>query len=127
MINQHILADKHLIIVQLRGPVSFDQVVAQIHGMTQDPLYDPSMDGVLDLRKAEPQVSPEQAEELGSLAVQKGVARGRWAYVADSPLTTALAMLYRERTSMAHDSEIFSTIEAAARYIGQDISKYLHD
>ncbi len=89
------------------------------------PEYRPDMNGVVDMRNAFFLLSPEEVEQFADLSAAIGFTSERWAYISDSPMGTALGMLYRERIADTHEGEVFSTPLGAAEYLCMDLHEYL--
>ena len=85
--------------------------------------YDPSFNGIGDMRRADMKVSREELEALDHLNAERGIVTGRWALLVDSPNETALAMVYSSVKKERHPMHYFSTAEAASEYLGIDVSR----
>lgn len=127
MILQQVIADKHLFILTIEGEITYHDMEKQFLAMHSNSQFLSSMQGVVDLRKAILVASPEDMEKLGDLASSLKLTLGRWAYIADAPMPTALAMLYKDHIASLHESEIFSTVKSASTYLMIDLSLYLVD
>ena len=125
MIEYKIFTEQNLIAIQMGSNVLYRDVSELFARLLEDPHFSTELSGVVDLRKSTVDMSPEDVERLGGIAAELEISRGRWAYLADSPLSTALAILYRDKLAEIHDGEIFSTLEAASEYIGADLTPHL--
>lgn len=71
------------------------------------------------------QIGPEDLKRLDQLNAERGLVKGTWALLVDSPRETALAMVYSQQKGDRHPMHYFSTIEAASDYLGIDVSQFV--
>lgn len=116
---------QRLAVIRFSGPVDTEQAAECIRRFAGLPDYDPGLNGVVDLRGALVTVSAEQAKGLARQSLERELSMGKWAFLAETPMNTALALLYADVLAKRHESRIFSTVEAAADYLGVDIEPLL--
>jgi hypothetical protein len=120
-----VVPTKSLIVIQVSGEVRYRDLSGILDQIQGHPDYSPRMNGVVDLREAYVLMSPEEVEQLAQRTTQLGFSSERWAYLTDSPLATALSILYREHIAEVHEGEVFSTVAAASEYLGINLHPYL--
>ena len=125
MYNYRIIQEQNLIVLDFSGPVGWRDVGQYFAQLLQDPEYHNDLRGICDLRGADMRMTADEAELLAEMAINHHLTRGRWAFLADTPAGTALAMIYSDRVQTLHESRHFSTTEAASEYLGIDLRPYL--
>jgi hypothetical protein len=121
--HYQIIPERRLILQRLAGPVSLPELRAATERLWADPAYSPDYDGIVDLSGANTaKVSIDDLRVLIDLMLRsRHTSTGRWCAVAAGPLTTACAMIYRQALAARHSLEIFSSWEAASRFLGVDL------
>jgi len=119
-----ILPEQSLIFARFAGSASISDLTAIASIICSDPAYVRSFDGLLDLTDLEVSIPVSDISELVSFTeTSRKHGYGRWAILASTPIATAYTMIYRQRVTPALPVTLFSTYEAAARYLGKPIDK----
>ena len=117
-----IYPEKRLIISCLSGPIVHQDVLNWIDELLCNESFSEKYDQIVDLRKAvfkDP--NPETARHLSSYMAEHNFTQGKMAILTDTPTETALVMIYSQKEiQKKRPAEVFSTIEAAARFVGKD-------
>jgi hypothetical protein len=116
-----VFPDERLMIVRWFGSVRVEEVIAWLEEMISAPQFSPDFDGIVDLRKADlTKMRPEEVRAVARVMVERKLTRGRWVHLADGPTETAFSMMYSRAVSEQYQMHVFSTVEAAADFLGRD-------
>lgn len=116
--SYEILPEKGTILLRCQGHFTFEQLRAGIERLWSDPRYRVDYDGIADLTDTSVGVSLSDLRALlDFLRNEARTSTGRWAAVAVSPLAAACAVLYQQACAQRHTCEVFSTWDAACRYL----------
>lgn len=120
--HYEISLEDRLILVRFEGAFSAPELIASTRELCADKDYYRGLDGLIDLREIAVAITPEEIEKLVEFTLSKKKrGYGRWAVLVTSPMATALTMLYQQKVSHEHPFAIFSTVEAAASYLGKSL------
>ena len=125
MFSIEIHTQHQLAVIRFYGTVTQAEAAECMQAFVAQPGYAPTLRGLVDLRKAEVEVAAEETRGLARQSLEQGVSRAPWVFLAETPINTALAMLYIDVLTSAHDSRICSTVEAASDYLGVDVAPLL--
>lgn len=119
-----ILPEKRLIIERFTGPTGLEEIKHLLSRVFADPLFDRTFHTLMDFTKAVLRTGLEEVSLLCDfIASIAGGNIGSTAIIAAGPIGTALAMLLSKGLSIFTPSEVFSTGEAALRFLGVDFSE----
>jgi len=127
MIRYRVFPEQKLISLHPEGEVTFDELVAWHFEITRDPNYANTFDGIMNQRYATLLLEPEDMTAMIKLNKKHHFALGRWVHLIDTPMETALAMLYKKHPELDHDMAHFISNESASAYLGYDIAPFLFD
>ncbi len=118
-----ILPAKRLIIQRFIGPTGAEEIKQLMLRVCADPLFDNTFHTLMDFTRAVLKVGIAEVSLICDFifSLTKG-ATGSAAIVASGPLGTALAMLFSKGLSIFRPSAVFSSHEAAYRFLGVDMS-----
>ena len=121
----HILPDKALIIGRFAGPTGAEDIQQLLHEVRADPLFDRAFHMLMDFSAAVLRIGVSEVMLLCDfvLSIAEGVT-GRTAIIASGPIATALAMIFSKGTSLIAPSAVFSTWDAALKFLGVDLPEY---
>ena len=127
--TRKILKEQALIIEHISGEVTLQEMVIKTQEMFDLPDYDPTYNGVIDLRDAQAQMSKVELYGFANFLNQSEFfGHAKWAIIADDPLVVALAMIFQQRILDSNQIGIFNTVGAAANFIGKlEIHDYVED
>ena len=125
MYQFRIVPEENLIVLQFSGEVLWEEVGRYYGELVKDPNYHQELMGVCDLRGAELMFTPEESKMLARISREQQLTRGRWAFIADTPSGTALAMIFGKEIGDFHESQFFSSVDAASDFLDRDLSRYL--
>ncbi len=104
-------------VLRVSGVVHASQMALAIGDLVNHPGYDPSFDGLFDVRKARSRIRPRDLKAvLDVLRRRRQIGLGRRAFLIRSPKDAALAMIYG-RIVTSHESRVFTTEEAACEWL----------
>lgn len=122
--NYKIIEDKKLIIEAFNGAISLDFFKQSMLKEFADPEYKNLKLGICDLRKANLILTDKEIKELFSFALDHDQNLSiKWATLTNGPYETAMVMIYELQAVEHYGYKIFSTIEAAAEYLGISITE----
>ncbi|PLW99557.1 MAG: hypothetical protein C0594_16875 [Marinilabiliales bacterium] len=114
-----ILKDKKLIIEKYLGSFSPGDLEDSIVVMLKDPDFDKSYDGIVDFTAAKLTLKSSDVDQLVQfMKGQDKVTNGRRAIIASDSAITAFSFIYKIKSTTLHRIEIFSTYDAAYRWLG---------
>lgn len=121
--NYYVLKDKNLIIEILRGEFNLTDFLNLKREEARDPVFDPDYNSILDIRNIRNAFSKEirddQKEYQGVISTIQTITKNRKAAVVTSkPAQVAGIMWYQLIDSRGIDYRTFSTLEAAAMWLG---------
>jgi len=125
VIYYKIFPELNLIALRLAGDCYFSALMACIRAYMQDPAYQPTLNGVLDMRDGRLVLTPEEILQISSFVHQQKFAKGRWCHLVEHPRSTALGTLYQNLIQDEHPLKVFSTLEAASSFLLTDLGQVL--
>ncbi len=126
MYQFRIYPEKKLTVIKYFGTFYYDDVVKACRDTCHHLDFDPAYNGVSDERCADIVMSPKDAEKLAHLLQEEISFTGRWAHLINTPHSAVSANEYDKHSAEFHGNGIFSSIEAAAEYLGiPDLRKYV--
>jgi hypothetical protein len=122
-----IIPQHELVVERLTGEITVGELVLKTQTVFSDPLYDPTYNGAMDLRKAESRMSKVELYGFASLISESEMfGQSKWAIIADDPIVVALSHIFQQRIPDQTSIEIFCTVKAAADFISRPmLSEYL--
>jgi hypothetical protein len=116
--------NSRLIVTRFFGPIDYEDVLEWLDTASLDARFSREFDGVVDLRKARlTSFRIEKARLLAKHVIDLDFTQGSWAVLADRPAETAFSMLYTSVANQHHPVEVFSSVDAAANFLGKDLSR----
>lgn len=113
-----IIPKHQLVVEKLTGEVTVEELALKTQTVFSDPLYQPTYNGVMDLRKAVSRMSKVELYGFASLISETDMfGQSKWAIIADDPIVVALSQIFQHRIPDQSIIGIFSTVEAAASFI----------
>lgn len=125
MIHYKIDNKNKLVVAKLAGDVTFKELLDWHFELAAREEYEPSYSGIACMRDANMQVSMENLQELVEINRENNLVSGRWVCLVDTPMETALAMLYKSEKSDSHPMEVYSSTGAASAYLQHDVEAAL--
>ncbi len=125
MYTYAINADAQLVVVRFEAGTKAADILGFFVELEADPAYAHTMDGLVDLRGIELEISLEDVRELAEHVISRGLKSGRWAVYVDQPKATALAMLYTKAVDAQYSFQVFSTAAGISSHLGINASDYL--
>ena len=125
MIHYTIDNNNKLVTAKMVGEVSFKELLDWHFELAAREEYHPAYSGIADMRAANMQVSMENLQELVEINRENNLVSGRWVCLVDTPMETALAMLYKSEKSDSHPMEVYSSTDAASAYLQHDVETAL--
>ena len=117
-----IFPDQKLMIARFIGPIDFYDIRDWIDEAPRYKAFSTEYDGIVDQRRAIfKHTRIEKAKELATYMVEHRFTSGKWVVLVTKPMETALSLLYREIAVVKHPIELFSTIDAAAKYLERNV------
>jgi hypothetical protein len=117
-----IYPEKQLIVTRFTGLIVYDDMLHWIDEVLQHESFSREYDGIVDLREAAfKTIRADKAKLLGSDMIERNFTKGKWAILVSTPIETALSLLYNQVATQQHPIESFSTVEAAASFLGKDL------
>jgi len=127
MIRHVIFPERRLVSVLPLGEIHYDELFAWHMTLAQDPDYRHDYDAIVSHLNSELKLSPEELKLLIGHNAESKLVTGKWAHLVDTPLATAMSLLYESNKEVQHPMRTFSTAEGVSSYLGYDITPYLLD
>jgi len=107
-----------LVSVRLEGGVSFLDLRQWLEKLSEDCQLAADMDFLIDLRRVKLNLLLSDVKQL----VQVNLAcNGRWAFLVETPMETALAKSYETNAAGRQEVGVFSTVTAAMDFLGKEL------
>nr|CRH07055.1 protein of unknown function [Candidatus Magnetococcus massalia] len=107
------------------GDITLEDEIRGYQTVMADPAFDPSFNGLYDMRRANILGDGTSAREVARFMREEAKISGRWALIVDSPRLTALAMVYGDENRDQHHLGLFVSTEAASDYLGLEVDPLL--
>ncbi len=115
-----IYSEMNLIVVRFTGPIDFQDIYDWVNEAYKSEEYSKAYDGIVDFRDAVfKQTRPKKILELVAHMLKLDFTKGTWGILVNSPMETALSLIYTQEAAQTHPVSIFSTVEGAAKFIGR--------
>lgn len=117
--SYQIIKEHKLVVEVISGKVTLEELADKANALFSEPDYDPTFTGIADYRLASAQIS--RAELYGFAKFindHDQFGQAKWAVLADDPMIVAFSQIFQQRMIETDVIEVFSTPEAAAKYIG---------
>jgi len=116
--NVTVSTEDKCFVLRVSGVVHTSEMVQAIGDLVNHPNYDPTFNGLFDIRAARSHIGPRDLKTvLDVLRKRRQIGLGRRAFLVRSPRDAALAMIYG-KVITSHESRVFTTEEAAYEWIG---------
>jgi len=120
--SYEILPEKRLIHLRFEGVFTLQELLTGVELMWSDERYRPDYEGIVDLTDTSVGVDLTDFRALIEfLRNEQRTSKSRWAAVVTTPLAAACALLYKQACAAPHTLEVFSTWEAACRFLKIDL------
>jgi len=120
-VRYEILPEQRLILKRCKGEFTLLDLITSSRSIWSDPRYCKTFDGIIDLSKADCGFHIDDVRGLVDFFLtHENTSIGRWAAIASSPLVTAFALIYKRGLLDRHPFEVFSTWEAACKFLDLD-------
>lgn len=119
--------DDALIICHFSGHITIDEIEEATDELTALPDYSAELDGVSDFRHAQVTFTREELARFIRSSVENPVTRSSWCILADSPMETAMALIFASEMKKIHPVDVFSTVEGASDFLKKDLSDRLSE
>ncbi len=127
MYRFNIFPETKLIVVQYQGDIYLSDITQLNLAAMVHPDYDPAFNGISDERLANIILSNADIRVLTDRFREHGLS-GKWAHLISTPRSAVSADKYKQASKDIHDNNMFSSVAAAANYVGvADLEKYLFE
>ncbi|MDM8538932.1 hypothetical protein QUF70_19425, partial [Desulfobacterales bacterium HSG17] len=116
MYGYRIFKNEKIVILRFRDQVTYNDYLNCFLEAGRDLDFSHDFKGLVDERKINADICPEEMKKLADFVASKGLSKGKWAVLVSDPVPTALALIYEEVVSRQHPLGIFSTIKRASEY-----------
>lgn len=127
MYKLDVYPEHELVVCAYSEQVTIDEIKAAITELANHPHYARHFDCVCDYRFAHAVFHEPELHQFIKSLKEQDIARGTWALLAGQPLETAMVMIFANTLKERHPVDVFSTIDAASRYLKKDLTPYLKD
>jgi hypothetical protein len=125
MIEYRIDSERRVVSARSAGKVTFEEMLAWHRELRDDDRYSKEFSGVADMRGATLLLSPDEVAAIAKFNQDHDLTAGKWALLVDTPMETALAMIYGREAEGHHEMRVFATEEAASVWLGFDVAELL--
>jgi hypothetical protein len=124
-----IIPEHQLVIEIVTGEVTVEELIRKTETVFTDPAYKPGFIAMMDFRQAVSRMSKVELYGYTSLVSETeffGISKA--AVITHDPGLVALSQIFKQRMPNQETFETFSTIKAAAKFVGDPIVlNYLSD
>jgi len=111
--------EHRLVVGGITGVVTMDTMRHLADLIWADPLYNTKYHGIADYRNAVFDMTPEEIDKTAAFFVgNTSAVEGRCVLLVDTPMETALSLLYSLTLRAKNDVAIFSTWTSASLFVG---------
>lgn len=115
-----IISKEKLVIETISGEITLEEMIKKTKQLFEDPKYDPSFVGVVDLRKGITRMSKVELYGFANLINEsEQFGHAPWAVLADDPMVVALSQVLKLRLKDTETISVFSTVSEAAKFVGR--------
>lgn len=124
-----IIPEHQLVVEKITGEVTIEELAQKTQTVFSAPLFKPTYNGAMDLRRAISRLTRVELYGFASLISETEMfGQSQWAIIADDPIVVALSQLFKQRTPDQTTIGIFTTVQAAAEFIHcPELPNYLKD
>lgn len=127
MYKLDIYPDEALVVCVCSGEIEIEELQRASLELANHMDYAGHYDGVVDLKSAKAALTPRQLQAFCQALVDRNGCRGSWCLISNSPMETAMAMIFAHALRERHPVGVFSTIKAASEYLKKDLSHHLNE
>ncbi len=123
-----IIKEHKLIIEQVSGQVTIEELAEKTHKLFTDSDYNSSYNGVADFRQASSQITRTELYGFANFINQSNqFGHSKWALIANDPMLVALSQIFQQRLTKTESFAIFSGVASAAEFVNNPaVLDYLH-
>jgi len=122
-----IYPEESLVVCVFSGQITISEIEETAKIMLSHPDFDIHLNGISDFRQAQVTFTRSELEYFNRAAIETPFTRGSWCLLADSPIETAMALIYANELKETHPVGVFSTIKGASNFLNKDLSQYLNE
>ena len=117
--SYQIYSEQRLLIVTIQGEFTVEKLMIESQRMIEDPEFDTSYEGIVDMREATANVSKVEMLGFADIMEQTGIfsIKTKWAFITTDPVVLTLSETYKNRLNQGDDTQVFSTAEAAVDFL----------
>jgi hypothetical protein len=116
-----------LVIVIYQGKITLDELNETRSKIITHPDYSNDFNGVFDFRKATKIISTKDLQTLSETINNQKPAKGKWCSLNSTPYESALTEILKRKIDKTHPFEVFSSVEAASKYLDTPLSNYFNE
>lgn len=125
MFSYAIHPEAHLVVARFAAGIDAAEILAFFTQLEADPAYERTMNGLVDARGTEVEMTLEDIRALARHVLERSFKHGSWAIFVDQPKATALSMLYTKAVDSQYSFQVFSTARGISEYLGINAADYL--
>jgi hypothetical protein len=124
-----ILPDEKLVLESISGEITLGEMIQKTKALFENPDYDASFVGVVDLRKGLAHMSKIELLGFANLINDsEQFGHAPWAILADDPMVVALSQIFQIRVKNPENIGVFATVREAAKFVQRpSLIQYLED
>ena len=124
-----IIPEHKLLIETITGEVTSKELKLKTEVIFSNPAYQPGFIGIVDFRKAVSRMSrSELCDYTDQVSKTNFFGIAKFAMITNDPSMVALTQMFQQRMPHQETFGIFSTVEAAAKFVGNPVVlNYLSD
>jgi len=101
-----------------------EEILDSLYALQKDPRYSPNFKGIVDMRKANTEINPEEISKISTYVNSSNFSTNKWALLVSTPKETVHSLIYAEQVK-AHEIQVFSTIEGVSSYLKVEVQELL--
>lgn len=125
MFSYAIHPEARLVVARFAAGIDAAEILAFFTQLEADPAYDRTMNGLVDARGTEIEMTLEDIRGLARHVLERGFKNGNWAILVDQPKATALSMLYTKAVDAQYSFQVFSTARGISEFLGINAADFL--
>ncbi|GEM_PF-3054438 len=124
-----IIPEEALMIKVIEGQMTIQEMIDESEEFFNDPLFDKSYYGVMDLRRAQSKVSKLEFFKYSRYLDATGnLDQAKWAVITNSPILVALSQVFQRVSRSGARIGVYNTVKKASEFIERPtVHHYLND
>lgn len=123
-VRYKIFPDHNIILQEFQGLFTYPRIKTALQDIWQDPDYNPSCNGMSDMRQSSLSMSAEDMRQFMDFFIERKKGQSKIALLLGGPMENAMGVYFRSRLKEMHNTQIFSDPTEACEFLDLDTKTY---